>query len=241
MAITPSYGWVTPSPTDFVTDLPADFEIFADAVDASFTADEGDLLVGGSSDIFEALPIGTVGQVLTSDGTTAEWATPSSPAPAGYTLINSGGTSLTSTITTVSGISGYDELWVHVDGASGGTASFVISVRLNSDTANHSSYGGRVSATAASLAEETAGGGEVRLAFAGSGGSGTAHGSVHVYGGLSSGIKPYQAIGGFNGSNAGRFQVITGGHYSGTGTLSAVSVLISTGTFNAGNVFVYGR
>ena len=35
MAITPSYGWVTPTPTDFVTDLPADFEVFADAVDAT--------------------------------------------------------------------------------------------------------------------------------------------------------------------------------------------------------------
>jgi hypothetical protein len=34
MATTPNYGWVMPDPTDFVTDLPADFEIFGDAVDA---------------------------------------------------------------------------------------------------------------------------------------------------------------------------------------------------------------
>lgn len=34
MATTPNYGWVTPAPSDFVTDLPADFETFADAVDA---------------------------------------------------------------------------------------------------------------------------------------------------------------------------------------------------------------
>lgn len=51
MAITPSYGWVTPSPTDFVTDLPADFETFADAVDADLAG-----LLGG-----------TTGQVLTKD------------------------------------------------------------------------------------------------------------------------------------------------------------------------------
>lgn len=76
MATTPNYGWVTPAPTDFVTDLPADFEVFADAVDASFAADEGDLLVGGTSNIFEALPIGAAGTVLTSDGDTAEWAAP---------------------------------------------------------------------------------------------------------------------------------------------------------------------
>jgi hypothetical protein len=35
MAITPIYGWVTPTPTSFVTQLPADFETFADAVDAT--------------------------------------------------------------------------------------------------------------------------------------------------------------------------------------------------------------
>jgi hypothetical protein len=33
MATTPVYGWVTPTPTSFVTNLPADFETFADAVD----------------------------------------------------------------------------------------------------------------------------------------------------------------------------------------------------------------
>jgi hypothetical protein len=33
MATTPNYGWVTPAPTNFVTNLPADFELFADAVD----------------------------------------------------------------------------------------------------------------------------------------------------------------------------------------------------------------
>jgi hypothetical protein len=35
MAITPFYGWVTPAPTDLVVDLPADFETFADAADAT--------------------------------------------------------------------------------------------------------------------------------------------------------------------------------------------------------------
>jgi hypothetical protein len=35
MATTPNYSWVMPDPTDLVTDLPADFEIFGDAVDSS--------------------------------------------------------------------------------------------------------------------------------------------------------------------------------------------------------------
>lgn len=62
MATTPNYGWVTPAPTDFVTDLPADFETFADAVDADLAG-----LIGG-----------TTGQVLIKDSNTDHdfsWAT----------------------------------------------------------------------------------------------------------------------------------------------------------------------
>ena len=36
----------------------------------------GDLIVGGTGGTAEALPVGTAGQVLTSDGTTASWAAP---------------------------------------------------------------------------------------------------------------------------------------------------------------------
>jgi hypothetical protein len=44
MATTPNYGWVTPAPSDLVTDLPADFETFADAVDADLAG-----LLGGTT------------------------------------------------------------------------------------------------------------------------------------------------------------------------------------------------
>lgn len=44
MATTPNYGWVTPAPSNFVTNLPADFETFADAVDADLAG-----LLGGTT------------------------------------------------------------------------------------------------------------------------------------------------------------------------------------------------
>lgn len=47
MATTPNYGWVTPAPSNFVTNLPADFETFADAVDA----DLGGLLGGTTGQV----------------------------------------------------------------------------------------------------------------------------------------------------------------------------------------------
>jgi hypothetical protein len=93
MATTPNYGWVMPDPTDFVTSLPADFEIFGDAVDATVDGIEttanaalpetiidaaGDLIYGSAADTAARLAIGTAGQVLTvNTGATApEWTTP---------------------------------------------------------------------------------------------------------------------------------------------------------------------
>jgi hypothetical protein len=88
MATTTNYGWTTPDDTALVKDGAAAIRSLGTAIDTSFAADEGDLLVGGTSDIFEALPIGAVGTVLTSDGDTAEWATPA--ATGGMTVLASG-------------------------------------------------------------------------------------------------------------------------------------------------------
>jgi hypothetical protein len=60
---TTNFGWVMPSPTDLVTDLPADFEVFGQAVDTDFV----DLLGG------------TTGQVLSKTTNTDldfTWVTP---------------------------------------------------------------------------------------------------------------------------------------------------------------------
>ena len=82
MATTTNYGWATPDDTDLVKDGAAAIRTLGTSIDTSFAADEGDLLVGGTSDIFEALPIGAAGTVLTSDGDTAEWV-----APAGIPVV----------------------------------------------------------------------------------------------------------------------------------------------------------
>ena len=84
MATTTNYGWATPDDTDLVKDGAAAIRTLGTSIDTSFAADEGDLLVGGTSDIFEALPIGAAGTVLTSDGDTAEWV---APAAGDFTLI----------------------------------------------------------------------------------------------------------------------------------------------------------
>ena len=64
-----NYGWQMPTPTDLVTDLPADFEVFGQAVDTSLLGLKG----------------GTTGQVLSKTSGTDmafTWATDASGIPA---------------------------------------------------------------------------------------------------------------------------------------------------------------
>lgn len=97
MSVTPNFSWPLIEPTDFVTNLPADFETFADDVDADVyavkqTADAalpetiidaaGDLIYGSAADTAARLAIGTAGQILqvNSGATAPEWITPAGAA-----------------------------------------------------------------------------------------------------------------------------------------------------------------
>jgi hypothetical protein len=84
-----------PTPTDLVTDLPADFEVFGQAVDTQMKTNadaatqkatlttKGDLYAASAASTPARLAVGTNGQVLTADSTAATgvaWAAPSTGA-----------------------------------------------------------------------------------------------------------------------------------------------------------------
>jgi hypothetical protein len=132
MATTTNYGWVTPDDTDLVKDGAAAIRTLGTSIDTSFAADEGDLLVGGTSDIFEALPIGAAGTVLTSDGDTAEWV---APATGAYTLLASGNFSTGSATLAITSIPNtYQELYVVLRDVAPSTTPAQIQMRLNNDS-----------------------------------------------------------------------------------------------------------
>jgi len=246
MSTTPNYNWPLIEPTDFVTNLPADFETFADAVDASFAADEGDLLVGGSSNIFEPLAIGTNGTVLTSNGTTATWATPTASV-SDFTLLNTGGTALTGATTiTVSGIDA-SELLILVSEASNGTALSQIGIRFNTDTANNYSrigYGLSMSSTysAGILApERTFSTSLVPLGNMGTNANSKVSGALYLQQGKSTGLKFHQSIGTGDAVSTDNKMFTQMGFYSGTSAITSISVVTFSSNFDEGTVFVYGK
>jgi hypothetical protein len=110
----------------------------------------GDLLYGTGSDAAGRLAIGTANQVLqvNSGATAPEWVT-AAGGGANWSLLNAGGTSLTGTLVTVSGISGADKIMVIVAGLSTTYAyGSTIQVRLNADAgSNYYAFGGQISNT----------------------------------------------------------------------------------------------
>jgi hypothetical protein len=120
MATTPNYGWVTPAPTDFVTSLPADFETFADAVDADLAG-----LLGG-----------TTGQVLIKDSATDHDFSWGTPASGGMTELATG--SLTGASVTISSISAsYKDLVLIIRDWYTSGANRQLRIRFNGDSGNN--------------------------------------------------------------------------------------------------------
>jgi hypothetical protein len=78
---TTNYGFVLPTPTDLVTDLPADFDVALQGVDTRLKALQpgttlGDLMyASATANTNTRLPIGTTGQVLKVAGGVPAWGT----------------------------------------------------------------------------------------------------------------------------------------------------------------------
>jgi hypothetical protein len=143
MATTPNYSWVMPAPTDFVTDLPADFEIFGDAVDATVDGidnrvtdlevitTEGDLIVGDASGDPVRVAIGTTGQILASDGNTIEWVTSTA---GGMTLIATATPSGATSVSFTSIPTTFKQLILVADSVFQSNGGDSWGVRLNNDS-----------------------------------------------------------------------------------------------------------
>ena len=253
MATTTNYGWTTPDDTALVKDGAAAIRTLGSSVDTTTknlnpSTTLGDIEYRSSTaNTNTRLGIGTTGQVLSVSGGVPAWATPT-VGGANYSLLNSGGTTLTGAQTvTVSGISGQDKIVVIVYNAKSASASSNMSIRFNTDTAaNYNYFGnqfiGESSYSAGSFvgfAGLTAT--SMPIGKCGSQADSRLHSTLFLTGGNSTGQKMLQVNGGADDTSGGTGMrnYNLGGFYNSASTISSVSVVSGTGNFNGGTVYVY--
>jgi len=165
---TTNYGFVMPTSTDLVTDLPADFDVFGQAVDTQMLTNanaaiaktivdaKGDIIAATAADTVSRLAVGANDTVLTADSSTAtglKWATAASGS---LTLLST--TSLSGSTTTISSISGaYKNLVIYVKDFYPSSVGEGV-ILLNSDTtaANYQNLVNRGAATTTGLYADNA-------------------------------------------------------------------------------------
>ena len=142
---TTNYGFVMPTSTDLVTDLPADFDVFGQAVDNQMLTNanaaiaktivdaKGDIIAATAADTVSRLAVGANNTVLTADSSTAtglKWAAPASTA-SGLTLISATtiGTSVSSVTVSSAFSTTYDNYFITVNGGTS-TANGNILIQL---------------------------------------------------------------------------------------------------------------
>ncbi len=230
MATTTNYGWTTPDDTALVKDGAAAIRTLGSSVDTTTKNLNPETTLGdiayrsSTANVKTRLGIGTTGQVLTVAGGVPSWAT-ATVAAKSYTLINTGGTSLSGSSTEISSLSGYNYLFVHIDSATMSTAAN-FRFRMNADTgSNYYAANGDGDANAMTFVTTTgANGGVVNEHF------------IFIDATNSTGIKPFwfsavvAAVGVSHGA----------GYYGGTSVISSFTALPSGGTFSGGTIKIYG-
>jgi hypothetical protein len=201
----------------------------------------GDTIYSSSGSTPARLGIGSTGQVLTVSGGVPAWAAAGGGLKA-FTLLNAGGTALTGATTiTVSGISNQQAIFVRVDAASSVNANAGISLRINNDTntkyiylgVNHGATTNQLSTdntTSYALGALSSNAGSVFVGTATILGTNSASGFMRI---SSNGMA--QAFGG-----SGQVGYSQQGIYEATAPLTSISLVSSTGNFDAGTLYIYG-
>ena len=145
---TTNYGFVLPTSTDLVTDLPADFDVALQGVDTRLKALQPGTTLGdiayssATANTNTRLGIGSNGQVLSIASGVPAWAT---VAASGVSLISTTSFSAVSSISLPANTfsATYDNYWLMLNITAGGSADAYISARMRASGTDNttSNYG----------------------------------------------------------------------------------------------------
>jgi hypothetical protein len=256
MATTTNYGWTTPDDTALVKDGASAIRTLGTSVDTTTknlnpSTTLGDIEYRSSTaNTNTRLGIGSTGNVLTVTGGVPVWAAPAAPTISGasYTLLNAGGTALSSTSTSITGISGYENLLIIVVNASSTSASARIFVTINTSNAASdyscaalvvepaSTYAATILSDRADISAD-----HIRLGTMSSNAASTVSGTVRIDGGTNTGKKAFTSVGSASaGGGDSQAAYVFQGIYNGSATISSVQAKTNSGTFDGGTIYVYG-
>ena len=260
MATTTNYGWTTPNDTDLVKDGAAAIRTLGSSIDTTVFNNagasiaktivdaKGDIIAATAADTVARLAVGANNSVLTADSSTAtglKWATPAVGGGANWSLLNTGGTLLTGATTiTVSGISGADQIMVLIASASAG-ADAQIKMRFNSDTGSNYFMNGiqldwSPSYNASNYGSYSFTDTEIYLGNLSSNASSIFSGGLQLTGCNSAGVKMWHhATTGNPGGSTGHTSRVGYGSWNNSATVTSVSLISSSGNFDAGRIYVY--
>jgi len=269
---TSNFGWQMPTATDLVTDLPADFEVFGQAVDTAlmdlkggttgqvlkkntnadmdfvWSADAagmtnpmtttGDTIYSSSGSTPARLGIGSTGQVLTVSGGVPTWATAAAPSDTWSLLSTVTLSGLSST--TITSITS-NKLALYMVGARVASGSPDIMVRPNNSTtaANYKQTYIQNAALSGPSYLYTYDGNVDKFIVGGGDDGNTSMGLwFQIQNCKSTSYKITSSIGGSRYSGAAIIN--NQGAYVEAAAVTSITLLLSSSSFNAGTLYVYG-
>lgn len=207
---------------------------------------KGDLISATAADTPARLAVGANGTVLTADSSEAtglKWATPATTKS--FSLL--GTATLSSTTTTISGLSGYDDFLITIDGAQLTSGNGALIWRLNSNTNSVYSQAGlrylNGAAYATNLGGQAGAFGDDRFEAgkANSTTGGSVRAALSIRGANTSGIKIVAGNSGLTDAGGSGGDVRSWqGLFDSTSVISSVSFTTLASTFSAGTMKVYG-